>query len=370
MAGVPVPLFNTEAMEYLSIMININNIGARVLRLLPPETAHQLAIRTLAAGVMPLPPRREYPLLTTRLWGRDFDSPIGLAAGFDKDAQAIDSLFAMGFDFVEAGTVTPLPQAGNPKPRLFRLAEDAALINRMGFNSAGLDAFVKRLAKRQRQGWVGVNIGVNKASKDPIADYVTGLEEVHDHAAYIAINVSSPNTPGLREFQAREALATLVDTLMKTRSRLTPEGRRPVPLLIKIAPDLNEDAIADIAVVALEANIDGLIISNTTVARSGLTSAHSSETGGLSGRPLFDRSTALLAAFFQITKGRIPLIGVGGVASGAGAYAKIKAGASLVQLYTALIYHGPGVVDRIKADLAACLQADGFSHIADAVGSA
>ena len=319
---------------------------------------------------MPHPRRREYALLKTRLWGRDFAGPIGLAAGFDKDAEAIDALLAMGFDFVEVGTVTPRPQAGNPKPRLFRLAEDHALINRLGFNSGGLDAFARRLAGRKRQrGWVGVNIGVNKDSADPIADYIAGLEALHGHAAYIVLNVSSPNTPGLREFQARDALAALVDRLMESRSRLTPPGRRPLPLLIKIAPDLDDDAIADIAVVALDRSLDGLIIGNTTIARDGLASRHRSETGGLSGRPLFERSTALLAAFFRVTGGRIPLIGVGGVASGADAYAKIRAGASLVQLYTALIYEGPALIENIKAELDSRLKADGFTHIADAVGA-
>ena len=338
------------------------------LRLLPPEAAHRLAVRALASGLAPLPKRRNFPLLKTRLWGRDFTNPIGLAAGFDKDAEAIDGLLAMGLGFIEAGTVTPRPQQGNPKPRLFRLTEDHALINRMGFNSGGLAAFAKRLARVKRQDWVGVNIGVNKDSADPIADYVTGFQALHGQAAYIALNVSSPNTPGLREFQARDALMALVGKLKETRSHLTPKGRRPQPLLIKIAPDLDESAIADIAVVALEQNIDGLIISNTTVARGGLESPHRVETGGLSGPPLFARSTALLAAMFRITKGRIPLIGVGGVTSGADAYAKIRAGASLVQLYTALIYEGPGLIDRIKADLNASLKADGFTHMADAVG--
>ena len=340
-----------------------------LLRRLPPEAAHRLAVRALASGLAPLPKRREFPLLEIRLWGRDFTNPIGLAAGFDKDGEAIDGLLAMGLGFIEAGTVTPLPQKGNPKPRLFRLTEDHALINRMGFNSGGLAAFAKRLAGVKRQGWVGVNIGVNKDSADPIADFVSGLQALHGQAAYIAVNVSSPNTPGLREFQARDALTTLIGKLMETRSRLTPEGRRPLPLLIKIAPDIDEAAIADIAVVALEQNIDGLIIGNTTVARDGLESAHRIEAGGLSGPPLFARSTALLAAFFRVTEGRIPLIGVGGVASGADAYAKIRAGASLVQLYTALVYEGPGLIGRIKADLASALAADGFTHMADAVGA-
>ena len=345
------------------------DVAGPVLRLLPPETAHRLAIRALASGLVALPRRRVFPLLKTRLWGREFDGPIGLAAGFDKDAEAIDGLFAMGFDFVEAGTVTPRPQAGNPKPRLFRLAGDRALINRLGFNSRGLAAFAARLAGLKTQGLLGVNIGVNRESADPIADYVAGLEALAGRAAYIAVNVSSPNTPGLREFQARDALAALVETLMEARAKLTPEGRRPIPLLIKIAPDLQDDAIADIAVVALETAVDGLIIGNTTTARDNLTSPLGAQAGGLSGRPLFDRSTALLAAMFRVTEGRVPLIGVGGVASGADAYAKIRAGASLVQLYTALIYEGPGLIGRIKADLDARLRADGFTHIADAVGA-
>ncbi len=338
-----------------------------VLRLLPPEAAHRLAIGALGAGLVPAPRRQAFPALRTTLWGVDFDNPVGLAAGFDKDAEAIGGSCALGFGFVEVGTVTPRAQAGNPKPRLFRLAEDGALINRLGFNNRGAAAAARRLAGRG-VGVVGVNIGANSDAADPAADYLAGLEAFHDRADYLVINVSSPNTPGLRALQGRDALAALVGRLMDARERLAPAGRRPVPLVVKIAPDLDQRDAADIAGVALDARLDGLIVSNTTVAREGLGSRLQGEAGGLSGRPLFAPSTALLAEMYRLTHGRIPLIGVGGVASADDAYAKIRAGASLVQLYTALIYHGPGLVAQIVAGLAERLAADGFDNVAAAVG--
>ena len=353
------------------------------LRLLPPEVAHRLAIRALAAGLvtMPIVPRGP-AVLASRVWGLDFANPIGLAAGFDKDAEAIDGLFGLGFGFVEVGTVTPKPQPGNPKPRLFRLVEDAALINRLGFNGGGLEAMLPRLDARQpdsgRRGILGVNIGKNATSRDAVDDYRRCLEALYRHADYITVNVSSPNTPGLRELQGRAALSRLVETLVATRDRLAAgadadAGDRPrplrVPLLVKVAPDLEAGDIDDIAAVALDGAVDGLIIGNTTVRRDGLASPLRGESGGLSGPPLLAPSTAVLAAFYHRTEGRIPLVGVGGVASGADAYAKIRAGASLVQLYTGLIYHGPGLVGRIASDLAARLAADGFERIADAVGA-
>ncbi len=344
-------------------------LAVRGLRLLPPETAHRLAIRALAAGIGVGPPRPAPESLRTALFGLDFPNPVGLAAGFDKDAEAVDGALALGFGFVEVGTVTPRPQPGNPRPRLFRLPECEALINRMGFNSEGFAAARARLAApRRRPGVVGVNIGKNRDSADAIADYVAGLEAFHDRADYIAINVSSPNTPGLRALQAGDALARLIEALMEARARLSAPGARPVPLLVKVAPDLDGPARIEIARLARTSGIDGLIVGNTTLAREGVSGPHAAEAGGLSGRPLFARATRVLADLYRLTEGRVPLIGVGGVASAEDAYAKIRAGASLVQLYTALVYRGPGLVGEIVEGLARLLAADGHARIADAVG--
>ncbi len=344
-------------------------LAGPVLRLLPPETAHRLAIGALARGLVPAARGPELPALRTRVWGIDFANPIGLAAGFDKDAEAIEGLLALGFGHVEVGGVTPRPQPGNPRPRLFRLPEDEALINRMGLNSRGLEAMAARLgARRGAGGVVGANIASNADSTNAVADYVAGLEALCDRVDYLAVNVSSPNTPGLRDLQGRANLEALLGALIEARARLTPAGGRAVPLVVKIAPDLDGRDTADIAAVAVDTGLDGLIVSNTTVARGVLKSRHRGEAGGLSGRPLFSPSTALLAEMYRLTGGRVPLVGVGGVATGADAYAKVRAGASLVQLYTALAYRGPGLVGRIEADLAAHLAADGFAHVADAVG--
>ena len=340
-----------------------------LLRLLPPETAHGLALRALARGLVPASRCEAPSALRTQVWGLDFASPVGLAAGFDKDGEAVDALLALGFGFVEVGTVTPRPQPGNPRPRLFRLAGDDALINRLGFNSQGLAAVADRLAARRHIGVVGANIGMNKDSEDPVADYVAGFEALHPTADYLTVNVSSPNTPGLRALQDRASLAALIDALMTARARLTPAGRHPLPILVKIAPDLEQRDMADIADVTLKTGVDGLIVGNTTLARDGLTGRHREEAGGLSGRPLFARSTALLTEMYRLTAGRIPLAGVGGVGSADDAYAKIRAGASLVQLYTALIYRGPGLVARINDGLARRLAADGFAAVAGAVGA-
>ena len=342
-------------------------LAGPLLRSLPPEFAHRLAVRALAAGLVPTARGPDDPALATRLWDLDFANPVGIAAGFDKDAEAVDGLFAAGFGLVEAGTVTPRPQAGNPKPRLFRLTGDRALINRLGFNSQGLTRVSPRLGGA-RAGIVGINIGANRDSEDPVADYVAGFEAVCDRVDYVAVNISSPNTPGLRDLQARANLERLVGALHAAREALVEGGARRVPIAVKLAPDLDEREAEDIAAVALETGLDGLIVGNTTVARDGVTGRHRGEAGGLSGPPLFARSTALLARFHRLTEGRVPLIGVGGIASGADAYAKIRAGASLVQLYTALVYQGPGLVARLKADLAERLAADGFAHVADAVG--
>jgi dihydroorotate dehydrogenase len=337
-----------------------------LLRALPPETAHRLTLAALAAGLAGTSRIPDPPELRQRLWGLDFPNPIGIAAGFDKDARAPDALLRLGFGFVEVGTVTPRPQPGNPRPRIFRLEADAALINRMGFNSDGLDAVASRLTKRRRRGIVGVNLGKNRDSSDAAADYIEGVRRTAPLADYLVVNVSSPNTPGLRDLQARAVLDTLLRQLLAARDET---GSR-APLLVKIAPDLAFEERRDIAAVALTTQIDGIIVANTTVARPPeLRSAAAGEAGGLSGRPLLEPSTALLCEMFRLTEGRVPLIGVGGMASAADAYAKIRAGASLVQLYTALVFAGPGLLGSIKAGLAAFLRRDGFASVAEAVGA-
>jgi dihydroorotate dehydrogenase len=338
-----------------------------LLRALPPEAAHRLILAALAAGFGGRQRRRpDPPVLAIRLWGRDFPNPIGIAAGFDKEARVPDALLRRGFGFVEIGTVTPQPQAGNPKPRVFRLEEDAALINRMGFNSGGLDGVAARLAARGRAGILGVNLGRNRDSADAVSDYAAGVRRTAALADYLVVNVSSPNTPGLRDLQRRAVLEDLLRQLLAARE----QTGSPVPLLVKIAPDLTPGERADIAAVALATGIDGLVVSNTTVARPpGLKSRHAKEAGGLSGKPLLAPSTALLAEMYRLTGGRLPLIGVGGVAGAGDAYAKIRAGASLVQLYTALVFAGPALLDDIKAGLALRLRRDGFASLAAAVGS-
>jgi dihydroorotate dehydrogenase len=345
------------------------DLGTPLLRLLPPETAHRASILALRSGMVPGSLEPGPPSLEITLWNRRFPNPVGLAAGFDKNAEVPDAMLRFGFGFVETGTVTPRPQSGNPKPRLFRLIEDRALINRLGFNNQGLEAVRVRLAARHgRPGLVGGNLGKNKDSTDAIADYVAGVHTLAPLADYLAVNVSSPNTPGLRDLQRKTSLLSLIAALKSARAAAAPATLPP--LLLKIAPDLSAEEREEIAEAAIETGIDGLIISNTTVARpAGLRSPHAREIGGLSGKPLFAAATALIAEIRRLTHGRIPLIGVGGIASGADAYAKIRAGASLVQLYTALVYEGPGLVQRIKRDLAEFLKRDGFATIAAAVGA-
>jgi dihydroorotate dehydrogenase len=338
-----------------------------LLRALPPETAHRLTLRALAAGLGGRAGAADPPVLRTHLWGRDFPNPIGIAAGFDKDARVPDALLRLGFGFVEIGTVTPLPQPGNPRPRVFRLDADLALINRLGFNSGGLDLVVERLRGRVgRGGIVGLNIGRNRDSADALADYIEGVRRGAGVADYLVINVSSPNTPGLRDLQTREALEALLRELVAAREAT----QHPAPLLVKIAPDLSEPERSDVAAVALASGIDGIIVSNTTVTRpSELRGPRASEAGGLSGLPLFAPSTEVLRDMYRLTHGRLPLIGVGGVASADDAYAKIRAGASLVQLYTALVFEGPGLLGQIKSGLAERLRRDGFASVGDAVGA-
>jgi dihydroorotate dehydrogenase len=348
------------------------DIALPLLRHLPPETAHRATIRALSLGLGPRDREPDSPRLASRLWGRDFTNPIGLAAGFDKGAEVPDGMLALGFGFVEIGTVTPRPQAGNPKPRLFRLDEDQALINRLGFNSEGLAVAARRLEARRKQatgiGPLGANIGRNRETGDEIEDYVACVRRLAPLVDYLAVNISSPNTPGLRELQRKSAVARLMEALLAARALAAP--RDPPPLLLKIAPDLSAWERVDLAAAALSSGVDGLIVGNTTVARPDtLRSPQAHEPGGLSGRPLFDPSTALVAEMARLTGGKIPIVGVGGIASGADAYAKIRAGACLVQLYTALVYRGPGLVRRIKHELDALLAHDGFAHLAQAVGS-
>lgn len=341
----------------------LTDLGAALLRLLEPETAHDLSIRALQ--VTPLPaPAADDPILRTRLAGLDLPNPVGLAAGLDKNGVALSGLSRLGFGFVECGSVTPLAQPGNPKPRLFRLSEDRAIINRMGFNNAGLEAFADRLAHRPRNAVVGANLGANKDTEDKAADYVAGLIRLKGLADYVTVNVSSPNTPGLRALQGRAALDDLLGRLGEAR------GEDPTPVFLKVAPDLDAAEIGLIVEASLDHRIDALIVSNTTLDRpDGLHAPDRGEAGGLSGAPLKARASAALAAAADAAAGRLPLIAVGGIDSGAEAWARIRAGASAVQIYSALIYEGPGLVGRIKRDLAARLRAEGFSTVAEAVGS-
>jgi dihydroorotate dehydrogenase len=336
---------------------------------LSPETAHVLAIEALRLGLVPAAAPMVSPALMVNAFGLEFSNPVGLAAGFDKNAAAIDGLLAQGFGFVETGTVTPLPQPGNPKPRIFRLKEDRAVINRLGFNNDGLDVFVQNLKRRKRSGIVGANIGKNKDSPDAIADYVRGLQAVYVHADYITINISSPNTAGLRALQHRDALKGLLAALRDARDACAAADGKTKPLLLKVAPDLDEREREDIAELVISHGIDGLIVSNTTVSRPLLASEHKEQQGGLSGAPLFALSTERLRDFYRLTRGKIPLIGVGGIASAEDAYAKIRAGATLVQLYSALVYQGFSLVKNIQTGLIRLLEKDGLTHISQAIGA-
>ena len=341
-----------------------------VLQLLEPETAHRVAIVALRFGLGGGIAPAADPILRSKVWGLAFPNPVGLAAGFDKDAEVTDAMLALGFGFVEAGTVTPRPQPGNERPRLFRLEEDQAVINRLGFNSRGLERYVARLKRRRKElGIVGANVGKNRDSTDAVADYERGIATVCVHADYLVCNVSSPNTPGLRGLQGRAEIEALLKRVLAARTKAAPDPNRPPPLLAKVGPDLSEEQVHDIAQVALASGLDGLIVGNSTVERPGeLRSRYKGEAGGLSGRPLRTRADACLAAMYRYTQGRIPIVGCGGIASGLDAYAKIRAGASLVQLYSALVFRGPELLRSILVELAALLRADGFSQVADAVG--
>jgi dihydroorotate dehydrogenase len=349
-------------------MIDRFDLARPILGRLPPEAAHAFTIRVLELGLGGGPVAGDDPILAIRRFGLDFANPVGLAAGFDKNAQVVQAMLRLGFGFVEIGTVTPRPQAGNPRPRIFRLPPQRAVINRLGFNNHGLDAVVRRLEAWRRRsgrvkGLVGGNIGRNKDSTDAVADFVEGARRLSPLVDYLTVNVSSPNTPGLRDLQRRAALTELLSAVRAARTK-------QVPVLVKIAPDLEDSALDDIALSVTETGIDGIIISNTTITRpSTLPRDLAAEAGGLSGPPLFPLATAMLRKMYKITKGAIPLVGVGGIGNADDAYVKVKAGASLIQLYTSLIFDGPGLLKGLKTGLAARLKADGFARLEDAIGA-
>jgi dihydroorotate dehydrogenase len=339
--------------------MSIFDLSRPLLFLIDPEKAHRLTITCVS--FMPFSSRRRHdPILASQIAGINFPSPVGLAAGFDKDGQVPRAMLGFGFGFVEIGTITPLPQDGNPKPRLFRLAEDEAVINRMGFNNGGQAAAHARL-RNFTGGVLGVNIGANKESADRIADYVAGVKMMSDVATYLTVNISSPNTPGLRALQDKGALIALLDAVNAAR------GEGGPPIFLKLAPDLEAADIDDIAKVAV-GRVDALIIANTTISRPALTSRFASEAGGLSGKPLAPIARQRLIDFRNATGGALPLIAVGGIADADDAYARIRAGASLIQLYSALVYHGPGLAKRIADGIAQRLRRDGFTALSEAVG--
>lgn len=341
----------------------IHDIATRLLHAFDPEEAHRLSIMGLKYGFGPRQLRRDDPVLATELAGINLPNPLGLAAGYDKNGDVPDALLAMGFGFVELGAVTPRGQDGKPKPRIFRLPEDEAVINRMGFPNLGLENFAKNLRGRtHRGGVVGVNLGANLDSEDRVADYVTCLEALRDDAHFFTVNISSPNTPGLRDMQSKTTLVELISRVVKVRGK--------APLFLKIAPDIVDEEVADIIDVVTTHKMDGLIISNTTLARpDSLRSDFAEEMGGLSGPPVFERSTELVRAFRNAAGPELNIIGVGGVRDADTAYAKIRAGANAIQLYTALVYEGPSLIGRIKTGLAERLYSDGFASVSEAVGA-
>lgn len=352
------------------MMSSLYSLAQTGLFALDPERAHELSLRALEVGIYPRQTTPDDARLKQTLWGLDFPNPIGMAPGYDKDARVPGALLKMGFGFVEVGTVTPRPQAGNPRPRLFRLISDRGVINRMGFNSAGHETVHARLSQRKFLGIVGVNIGANKDSADFIADFEAGLYTFANCADYFTVNISSPNTPGLRDLQAPDRLAELLSRLTHVRTALAEEAGHPRrPLLVKLSPDIHDDDLRPVVETLLAHHVDGIILTNTTLSREGLADGkHGAETGGLSGRPLFARATRVLAAVYLLTEGRIPLIGVGGIDSGETALAKIQAGASLIQLYTGMVYEGPALLSRIKETIVRHMDATGAISLAQIIG--
>ena len=341
----------------------LSSLALPVLRLLDPERAHTLAIRALSWGLGTNRPEPDHPALATEVLGLRFGNPIGLAAGFDKNAAAGPALLRIGFGFVETGSVTPRPQPGNPRPRIFRLMQDQGVINRLGFNNLGLDVYLRNLRALGGRGIpLGANVGINKEGADPLRDYPASIAAVSGLVDYIVINVSSPNTPGLRDLQSEAQLRAILRAVAMV-------GNRP-PILVKIAPDLSHDGLAAVVETCVEEGIQGLIVGNTTISRpAGLKAPHAGESGGLSGRPLFPLSTAMLARASLLARGRLVLIGAGGVFTGQDALLKIQAGASLVQLYTSFALHGPALIPQLKAQLLTALHGAGFASVRDAVGT-
>lgn len=347
------------------LLKNLYRFARPALFALGPEEAHEASLIALECGIYPRCSDADDRALAQSVFGLTFPNPVGIAAGYDKDGRVPDAVLGLGCGFAEIGTVTPQPQSGNPRPRIFRLTEDQALINRLGFNNGGHAAALQRLeARKHRGGIVGVNIGANKDSVDRGEDYVLGLMRFNSVASYFTVNISSPNTPGLRDLQAPEALDTLLTRIMGARTRLVEGGAPARPVIVKIAPDIAEDDIAPILDRLLAHGVDGIAVSNTTLARGNLKSSSAREAGGLSGQPLFQRSTAMLARIFKASGGKIPLIGIGGIGSGKQALEKIEAGATLLQLYTGLVYEGPSLIGEIKSFLADALKKGGQSNLA------
>lgn len=355
-------------------MTSLSTLATRLLRSLPPETAHAAALTALEAGVYPRSYQPDDQALGVTVAGLAFPNPVGLAAGFDKDARVPDAVLRMGCGFAEVGTVTPLPQAGNPRPRVFRLPEDGGLINRLGFNNGGHAQAFQRLTARRDSGIVGVNIGANRDATDRAADYAQGIATFSDVAQYFMVNISSPNTPGLRDLQTTVLLDALLSRVFAARDKAVEAGQPRRPVFVKLSPDSPADDLAATLAQLVRHKVDGIAIGNTTLAREGLfhtppSSPRRMEAGGLSGRPLFQRSTVLLARVYRALEGKIPLIGIGGIESGETALAKIEAGASLIQLYTGLIYKGPALIGEIKSHLRAAVGRMGAPSISALVGT-
>jgi dihydroorotate dehydrogenase len=346
-------------------MSTLERLALKAMHKLDPERAHGLAIAALKMGLVPLSGPVTSPRLATTLAGLSLPNPVGLAAGFDKNAEVLGPLSRAGFGFVEVGAITPRAQSGNPKPRLFRLSEDRAAINRFGFNNRGMEDANTRLAQRPQEAVIGLNLGANKDSENRAEDFARVLSYCGAHLDFATVNVSSPNTEKLRDLQGAEALTALLAGVMEANNWL----QKPLPVFLKVAPDLTDTEISEIADVALAQGLAGIIATNTTLSREGLASAHRDQAGGLSGAPLFTRSTQVLAKLSKATEGKLPLIGVGGIATAAQAFEKIRAGASAVQLYTALVYHGLGLAAEIARGLDTLLEEHGFATVAEATGT-